>query len=104
MSSSPPEVQTEDISVFPLLVDWLKSLDDGPRGVDNRDFAQYAQKFTEDEFLRVCDITDLSAKEMTQICPGMTMGTALKIADYARQDTTVIRKQQKQKNRQGYMK
>ena len=90
-SSSPPEVQTEDISIFPQSVDWLKSLDDGPHGVDNRNFVQYAQNFTDEEFLQVCDITDLSTAEILQICPTMTTGTAHKIADYAQQDTTTIR-------------
>ena len=95
MSSSPPGIQEDDISVFPLLVDWLKGLDEGPRGVDNCNFAQYTQRFIEEEFLRVCDITDLSAKEIIQICPGMMTGTALKIVKYAQQDTAAIKKQQK---------
>lgn len=78
--------------MFPLLSVWLPELDSGRRGVDGHDFGSYAGYFTAEKYFRVCDITNLSVKDIMTICHGMARGTADKLLQYANKDVMVIRR------------
>jgi hypothetical protein len=93
-SSDPPE-QIEDVSQFPLITDWLHSLDNGSRGADGHNFSQFISFFERHKYIRICDIADnLSASALSSKCEGIADGTAQNIVSYAKVDTKNIRRRE----------
>jgi hypothetical protein len=100
----PPEAPAESASVdptlFPFIRDWLKSLDNGPRGADGHVFSQYIQRFEENGIQRVFEIADpnlFSRADIIAICPGMKIGTANLVLMYAREDAEAIRSEEQKR-------
>ncbi|KZV59204.1 hypothetical protein PENSPDRAFT_446711 [Peniophora sp. CONT] len=100
--SDPIEDDAEDPSAFPLLTEWLAGLDQHPqRGIDQHNFGQFADEFTQKKYYRILDLEDKSAKDIRlSICPGMVEGTADKLARYIKQDLAAIRKKLRNMARQ----
>ncbi|KAJ7766320.1 hypothetical protein DFH07DRAFT_769865 [Mycena maculata] len=96
--SSPPEV-VEDSRLFPRIGDWLQELNDGPRGVDEHNFAQFAADFDRERYVRVVDLERLKIDELKSLIPEIAHGTASKLLAYATADIGVIRKQARKRAR-----
>ena len=91
-SSDGIEEPLEDPSIFPLVDAWLQSLDEGMRGKDGHNFAQYSEALTEAMFTRVSDIADgLNVSTLREVVGDMPFGTASAMIRYAEADTKSIR-------------
>jgi len=94
--SSPSGEDIEDVTLFPRISQWLRDLDDGPRG-DGHNFSAWVDYFAERKYMRICDITDgMSSLELSKNS-GMAEGTAKRLISYAEADTQVIRKREKRR-------
>jgi hypothetical protein len=93
---NPPQAaSTDDPTAFPVISEWLKALDDGPRGCDGHNFSQFIPNFEAQgirRILEIADQTDFSRSDLMTICPGMSMGTAIILLKYARTDADLVRK------------
>jgi len=58
--SSDPIEELEDPTLFPRIGSWLQELDDGIRGSDNHNFAQYTAALDDNRFTRIFQLEDLS--------------------------------------------
>jgi hypothetical protein len=104
LAPTPPEASAESANVdpkhFPLIRDWLKNLDNGPRGADGHVFSQYVHCFEENEIQRIFEIADpnlFSRNDILAICPGMKIGTANLLLMYAREDAETIRSEEQKR-------
>ncbi|KAJ7195456.1 hypothetical protein GGX14DRAFT_575515 [Mycena pura] len=96
--SSPPEV-VEDDRLFPRIGVWLQELDDGPRGIDEHNFAQFGVDFDRERYVRVVDLERLKVDELKRLIPEIAHGTASKLLAYAAADIGAIRKQARKRSR-----
>ena len=97
-SSDPPE-ELEARELYPTVADWLQELDQGHRGSDKQDFAQYADSLTLNGFLRVDSLlSGITADMLTKTCTGMSLGVAFDILKYAEKDVRRIQKRQKSRH------
>jgi hypothetical protein len=89
-SSDLPE-EAERVAVdYPLVLDWLQSLVSNPiRGRDKIDYTAYAEALTENEVIRLDDITLFKPAELCDLA-GMKMGTAARIYEWAKVDKEKI--------------
>lgn len=75
----------------PLLSEWLKQCDEGPRGADGHLFTSYLPAFQANWMTRLSDIARLSSAKDLLDCvadyqPKMPFGTASRLLDYAKTD------------------
>jgi hypothetical protein len=90
-------------TLFPFISDWLPGLDQGPRGADGHDFAQYVQYFSDNKIQRIFEIADptlFSRDDILAICPGVKIGTANLLLKYAREDVETIRNEEQRRLRE----
>lgn len=102
IASSDPIEEAEDPTLFPKLEGWLRELDQGKRGADNRCFLQYAIPLEANGFSRIFQLADkdmISSTDLISMCPGMNQGTASLLLGYAREDTEKIRKREARRAR-----
>ncbi|KAF9000263.1 hypothetical protein BDQ17DRAFT_1427259 [Cyathus striatus] len=94
-SSDPPD-EMEDDTWFPLINDWLKKLDSGPKGVDSHMFIQFAKYFEDKKYYRISDIADstFTPETLAAACTGIAHRTATKLLKSMQDETKHIRKQQ----------
>jgi hypothetical protein len=95
--------------VYPRTDDWLKTLDAGARGSDGQDWAQYSDILTANGYLRISQIASegksdhdegaKGAKELVDICWGMTLGIAKLLIKYATIDCERITKKEIKRRR-----
>lgn len=85
-------VYVEKPANFPLIVDWLKALDEGDRE-DGQNFVQYTQVFSSLGFRRISELTTTHFSPDCLLKEGMLPGIINVILDYARIDTDNIRKE-----------
>jgi hypothetical protein len=98
--SSDPIEELEDVKLFPRLVHWLQDLDDGPRGTDRHNFAQFGPDFEREKYFRICDLEDISVATIMSMCSGIAQGTASKLLGHAKKDAEAIRKKEIKRIRQ----
>lgn len=98
-SSDPPEV-VEDSRLFPRIENWLHELDNGPRGVDDHNFAHFIPEFQREKYMRVVDLESLKIHDLKALIPEMAHGTAAKILTYATTDISTIRKRERKRVRE----
>ncbi|KAF8181340.1 hypothetical protein K438DRAFT_1973409 [Mycena galopus ATCC 62051] len=91
MPSSPP-AEIEDCRLFPRMGTWLQELDDGARGADEHNFAQYAPDFQCQKYVHIVDLEELRIEDVTRLIPEIPHGTATKILTYAKADIGRLRK------------
>lgn len=76
---------------YPLLSEWLSSLDAHPtRGRDQLAYVQWTNPLRLEGFLRLNDIHGLSCTEMQEVCEGMKKGMAARILGFAREDVKAL--------------
>lgn len=82
-----------DPTLYPFIGHWLSGLNEGWRGTDGHNFAQYAQYFSDNKIQRIFEIADstlFSCDNILAIWPGMKIGTANLLLKYAHKDIEVI--------------
>jgi hypothetical protein len=80
------EVEANMTINYPLVSDWLQELTSNVnRGRDNIDYTAFTQKLTENGILRLDDLTRFSQTDLCGLA-GMNIGTAARIADWAKAD------------------
>lgn len=92
--SQPNTGALEESILFPHISDWLGTLDSDPvRGADNRNFTQYAQRFTDHGFLRLNELLDelVSVDSLAQWL-GVGRGVIVVILKYAKADVEKARR------------
>jgi hypothetical protein len=78
---------TSTVISYPLLSDWLQGLTlDEIRGRDGIPYASYTETLTNNGILRLDDLTRFSATDLRELVVGMNIGTAARIADWAKAD------------------
>jgi hypothetical protein len=82
-SSSP---QFRNPEVYLLISVWLAALDNGPRGIDGHNFAQYTESFKANKIYRIHEIMSFTRSDILLIHPGMDLGTANALLLYAQED------------------
>ncbi|KAF8130428.1 hypothetical protein K438DRAFT_1948362 [Mycena galopus ATCC 62051] len=85
MPSSPP-AEIEDCQLFLCMGTWLQELDDGARGADEHNFAQYAPDFQRQKYVCIVDLEELKIEDVMCLIPEIPHGTATKILTYAKAD------------------
>jgi hypothetical protein len=80
---------------YPLIADWLKKLDSGSRS-DGLDFAQFGEPLHQNGYTRLNQLADeyyreKGPRELTELCPGMTLGLAKLVLKYAANDCQEIK-------------
>ena len=98
--SSDPIEELEDPTLFPRIGTWLQELDNGVRGLDNHNFAQYAITLNDNKFMRIFQLEDLTDDKLIALCPGMPAGTATLIIAYAKKDSQSIRRKETRRLRE----
>lgn len=86
-ASDDAEASTTNIVInYPLVSDWLQGLtSDEMRGRDNVDYTAFTEKLTNNGILRLDDLTRFSQTDLCGLA-GMNIGTAARIADWAKAD------------------
>jgi hypothetical protein len=84
-------------SIYPLTAAWLQELDLGPRGLDNRNFAQFADTLVSNGYSHVFQIAEEAKHEggawdLAHVCHGMSLGVAKLLIKYAAKDCEAIRR------------
>ena len=90
----------DDPTVYPRLTTWFEELDNGPRGSDGHNFAQYAASLEENGYKRLFQLEKLIKDDLLMVCDGLLPGTASLILDYARKDAERIRKRETKRLRE----
>ena len=85
-SPEPEEMPTK----YPLITDWLVKLDSGPRS-DGQNFARFGECLNQNGYMRLYQLAEESrqdngAKDLVELCPGMTLGLAKLLLKYAAKD------------------
>ncbi|KAA1479853.1 hypothetical protein DENSPDRAFT_846397 [Dentipellis sp. KUC8613] len=97
--SSDPPIPDEDPTIFPLISDWLQTLDHSKRGNDGTNYSQYIPLFAAHSIDRVVEIGDqhsMKAVDLVAIFqPSMPIGHANRIITFARQEVEAVRKAQR---------
>ncbi|KDR78498.1 hypothetical protein GALMADRAFT_243905, partial [Galerina marginata CBS 339.88] len=55
---------------------------------------QCADSFEREKYNRVSDLTQLSIRDVVDLCPGLPHGTAATLLSYAKKDTDAIRRKE----------
>lgn len=79
--------------MFPRIDQWLDDIDACfTRGVDNRNYSQYAEAFSTADFIRIDDILLAKTPDVlsTQI-RGLSWMAAARLLEYAREDIAKLR-------------
>ncbi|KAJ7724614.1 hypothetical protein B0H16DRAFT_1895377 [Mycena metata] len=98
--SSDPIEEPEDVTLFPRLNNYLQELDNGPRGQDGHDFAQFWPDFEREKYIRIVDLEGMAVKDLKELVPDIAHGTASKLIGYITNDIKAIRKREaKEKKR-----
>jgi hypothetical protein len=84
--------ELDDPTLFPRVASWLQELDEGPRGADQHNFAQYTDALEKNMLMRVFQLEDLTEEKLLTVCASMVTGTAALVLQYARKDCGKIRK------------
>lgn len=94
--------ELDDISLYPRLPQWLQELDDGVRGRDGRNYAQYGAALEEAGYDRICDLEDegLVTPESLGRDWGMKSGVATKVLSWARHDVKKIKDSERRRLRE----
>ena len=90
-----PSPASKNPTIYPAIRDWLCELDEGPRGSDGHNFVQYAENFEKEQIIRISEIADsnmFTRTDLMSICPGMKLGTANVLLQYARDDVKTIQR------------
>jgi hypothetical protein len=82
---------------YPLIIDWLKNVDAGPRS-DGHNFLQFGESLLQNGYIRLFQLADEARrengpKELAEMCPGMTLGLARLPLGYAAKDCRNIKSQ-----------
>jgi hypothetical protein len=81
---------TNTVVNYPLVSDWLQGLTlDEIRGRDNIPYAAYTEKLTNNGILRLDDLSRFSQTDLCDLA-GMNIGTAARIADWAKADKSSL--------------
>ncbi|KAJ6610770.1 hypothetical protein B0H10DRAFT_2193239 [Mycena sp. CBHHK59/15] len=99
MPSSDPVEEVEDATLFPRIHKWLQELDEGVRGHDGHNFAQFADDFEREKYMRIVDLEGLKIKDLKDLIPEIAQGTAAKMLGYAAKDIVSIRKRERKRAR-----
>ncbi|KAJ7028812.1 hypothetical protein C8F04DRAFT_1188249 [Mycena alexandri] len=90
--SSYPIEEAEDVTLFPRLKNYLQELDDGPRGQDGHEFAQFLPEFEREKYIHIVDLEGMTVKDVKDLVPDMAQSTASKLLGYVTSNIKVIRK------------
>lgn len=85
--------ELEDVTLYPRIPEWLQGLDDGVRGKDGQNFAQFGAALVGAGYNRICDLQDeklVTAKMLRKDC-GIISGVAVNILRWARRDVSNIK-------------
>jgi hypothetical protein len=84
---------------YPLVSDWLQGLALDPmRGRDNIPYPTYTEKFTNNGILRLDDLARISLTDLRELS-GMNVGTAARVADWAKADKGTLDGQERKGKR-----
>ena len=81
----------DEPTLYPQTDEWLTTLDAGTQGSDGQNWQQYSSVLTPNRYIRVSQIASegknkggtKGAKELADICWGMSLGTAKLLIKYA---------------------
>lgn len=97
----------DEPTLYPRTNEWLATLDAGARGSDGQNWQQYSSVLTTNGYIRVSQIASegkseegaKGAKELVDICWGMSLGTAKLLIKYATIDCERITKKETKQRR-----
>jgi len=86
-------------TLYPHITDWLHSLDKGPQGHDQQNFAQYGPELSCNGYIHIFQLADEAGREtgawnLVDICNGMTLGVARLLIKYAKVECGSIEKRE----------
>lgn len=80
--------------MFPRIAEWLPSLDQGPRGIDDLNFSQYYAELLSNGIIRIHQLVSSSLfptpQALATTVPTMSIGVAALLLQYAQEDYSAI--------------
>lgn len=91
--SSDPIEELDDVELYPLMRDWLVSIDNSPHGKDGQNFQQHVSALTCEGFRRIQQLVDetVTIDVLLACCQGLTRGDGTLLLGYAKKDVAAIR-------------